>query len=184
MPAIKVDLASYNNNWYKPGSAIKRFIWYYINLLFFKSGIFPFYGIKTFLLKLFGAKIGKNVLIKPHVNIKYPWLLQLGNNIWIGENVWIDNLAEVKIGDNVCISQSALLLSGNHDYSVSTFDLMVKPIIIEDGVWVCAKAIICGGVICAQHSIISTASVLSTSTEAFGIYRGNPAVKIKDRVIQ
>jgi putative colanic acid biosynthesis acetyltransferase WcaF len=180
---MQVDLAKYNNSWYKPGSAVKRFIWHYVNLLFFKSGVFPFYGIKVFLLKLFGAKMGKNILIKPHVNIKYPWFLTLGNNIWIGENVWLDNLGEITIGNNVCISQGALLISGNHDYTVTSFDLIVKPIVLEDGVWICAKAIICGGTICKSHSVITAGSVVSSQTEVYGIYTGNPAVKIKTRVI-
>jgi putative colanic acid biosynthesis acetyltransferase WcaF len=180
---MQVDLAKYNNSWYKPGSAVKRFIWHYVNLVFFRSGIFPFYGIKVFLLKLFGAKIGKNVLIKPHVNIKYPWFLTLGNNIWIGENVWLDNLGEISVADNVCISQGALLISGNHDYTNISFDLIVKPIVLEAGVWICAKAIICGGAICKSHCVITAGSVVSSQTESYGIYTGNPAVKIKTRVI-
>ncbi len=181
---MKVDLSTYNNSWYKPGSSLKRFAWHYVNIVFFRSGFFPLYKLKTSLLRIFGAKVGKNVLIKPHVNIKYPWFLQLGNNIWIGEEVWIDNLAEVKIADNVCLSQGALLLCGNHNYTKTSFDLIVKPIILEEGVWICAKSIICGGVVCRNHSIVSTASVLSNTTEAFGIYKGNPAVKIKQRLME
>ncbi len=180
---MKVDLATYNNQWYKPGAAAKRFAWHYINLFFFRSGFFPFYGIKVFLLKMFGAKLGKNVLIKPHVNIKYPWFLTLGNNIWIGEEVWFDNLAQITIGDNVCISQGVLLISGNHNYATTTFDLMVKPIIIEEGVWICAKAIICGGAICNSHAVITVGSILSTEAEAYGIYTGNPAIKVKTRFV-
>jgi putative colanic acid biosynthesis acetyltransferase WcaF len=180
---LKVDLSTYNNQWYKPGSAAKRFVWHYVNLFFFRSGLFPFYGIKVFLLKMFGAKLGKNVFIKPHVNIKYPWFLTLGNNIWIGEEAWLDNLAQITMGDNVCISQGALLISGNHNYASPTFDLMVKPIVIEDGVWICAKAIICGGAICKSHAVITAGSILSMEAEAYGIYTGNPAIKVKTRVI-
>lgn len=127
--------------------------------------------------------MGSNVLIKPHVSIKYPWLLQIGNNVWIGEEVWIDNLAQVTIGNNVCISQGALLLCGNHDYTKTTFDLIVKPIVIEEGVWLCAKSVVCCGVVCAQHSILSTSSTLSSSTLPFGIYQGTPAKMIKTRTI-
>jgi putative colanic acid biosynthesis acetyltransferase WcaF len=180
---LKVDLASYNNAWYKPGNPIKRILWFYTNAIFFNSGLFPFYGLKRFFLKLYGASIGKNVLIKPHVNIKYPWLLTVGNNVWVGEQVWIDNLAPVSIGNNVCISQGALLLCGNHNYKKTTFDLSVNPIIIEDGVWICAKTIIVGGVTCASHTVINTGSVLLQSTEPYGIYAGNPAGIIKTRTI-
>ncbi len=180
---MKVDLSKYNNNWYKPGSSIKRMLWYFVNVFFFKSGWFPFYSLKVFLLKLFSAKIGKGVCIKPYVNIKYPWFLQIGNNVWIGENVWIDNLDNVTIGNNVCISQGALLLCGNHDYTKPTFDLMVKPIIIEDGVWLGAKCTIFGGVLCANHSVFLASTFVSSSSMPFGVYSGNPAIKLRDRKI-
>jgi putative colanic acid biosynthesis acetyltransferase WcaF len=180
---MKVDLSTYNNNWYKPGSAAKRFVWYYVNLFFLKSGLFPVYGLKVFLLRMFGAKIGKGVCIKPHVNIKYPWLLEIGNHVWIGENVWIDNLATVTIGNNACISQGALLLCGNHDYTKTTFDLMVKPIRIEDGVWIGAQCTIFGGAVCASHSVFSAGAFFSANiSEQFSVYAGNPAIKVKERV--
>lgn len=180
---MEVNLSHYNNSGYKPGSAFKRFIWHYINVLFFNSGIFPFYGLKVFMLRLFGAKIGKGVLIKPYVTIKYPWYLEIGDFTWIGEHVWIDNLAQVKIGAHVCISQGAYLLTGNHDYKKSGFDLIVKDITIEDAVWIGAKSVVCPGVICKTHSILSVGSVLSNDMEPYGIYKGNPAIKIKDRKI-
>ena len=178
---MKVDLSTYNNNWYKPGNPVKRILWYYVNLIFFKSGWFPFYGVKVLLLKLFGASIGSEVLIKPFVNIKYPWFLTIGDHVWIGENVWIDNLAQVTIGNNVCISQGALLLSGNHDYKSISFDLMVSPITLEDGVWICAKAVVCSGVTCYSHSIVNAGSIATQNCEANCIYKGNPAIKIKTR---
>src|SRR5687767_5823007 len=102
---MHTDLSAYSNSWYKPGSSLKRILWHYTNMVFFKSGVFPFYRLKVFLLILFGAKVGKKVLIKPFVNIKYPWFLIIKDFVWIGENVWIDNLADVSIGNNVCISQ-------------------------------------------------------------------------------
>lgn len=181
---MSTDLSTYNNSWYKPGSPIKRFCWYWVNIVFFKSGIFPFYGLKRSLLKLFGAKIGKGVLIKPFVNIKYPWLLELGDHIWIGEHVWIDNLAMVIIGNNVCISQGAFLLTGNHDYSKRSFDLMVKPITLEEAVWIGANAIVCPGIVCSKYSVLAVGSVANSNMEANGIYTGNPAVKTKDRIFE
>jgi putative colanic acid biosynthesis acetyltransferase WcaF len=180
---MSVDLSAYNNKWYKPGSSLKRFFWYWTNVVFFKTGLFPVYGLKTFLLRLFGAKVGQGVLIKPFTNIKYPWLLELGDHIWIGENVWIDNLAKVMIGNNVCISQGALLLTGNHDFSKRTFDLVVKPIVVEEGVWIGAKAVVCGGSVCRSHAVIAVGSVVNDEADAYGIYKGNPAMKIKQRKI-
>lgn len=140
-------------------------------------------GIKRFLLRFFGARIGKGLIIKNHVNIKYPWFLSIGDHCWIGEQVWIDNLAPVKIAHHVCVSQGAMLLTGNHNYKKETFDLMVGEITIDDGVWIGAKSVVCPGLSLKSHSVISVGSVLTQNTEAYFIYRGNPAQKIKQRVI-
>ena len=178
------DLSSFNNSWYKPGSGLKILLWYFINILFIINPLNPFSSLKIFVLRLFGAKIGKGVLIKPSVNIKYPWLLTIGDNVWIGENVWIDNLAKVIIENNVCISQEAMLLCGNHNYKKSTFDLMVGEIHLEDGVWVGAKSVVCPNVRMKSHSILSVGSVITSDTEEYAIYQGNPAIKVRERRIE
>lgn len=180
----KTDLASFNNDWYKPGgSGFKRVVWYLVNKWFFTSA-FPFYAPKCFLLKLFGAKVGKNVVIKPRVSIKYPWHLVIGNNVWIGELVWIDNLAKVTLKDNTCVSQGAMLLCGNHNYKKTSFDLMVASITIEEGAWVGAKAVVCPGVKLGNHSLLTVGSIATSNIEPYSIYQGNPAKKIKDRIIR
>jgi|SRR3954462_5992449 putative colanic acid biosynthesis acetyltransferase WcaF len=179
----KTDLSKFDNTWYDTGAnAFKRAAWYIVNAIFLNSA-FPISRVKIGLLKAFGSKIGKRVIIKPHVNIKYPWKLTIGNNVWIGEGVWIDNLANVIMKDNVCISQGAFLLCGNHNYKKESFDLIVKEIIMEEGVWVGAKAIICPGVTCFSHSVLTVASVASKNLDADSIYSGNPAVKIRKRAI-
>ncbi|NJN27364.1 MAG: colanic acid biosynthesis acetyltransferase WcaF [Cyclobacteriaceae bacterium] len=179
-----VDLSTYNNSWYHPGAGIlKRSLWHMVNHLIFTHGLLPFSSLKIRILRWFGAKVGLGVNIKPSVNIKYPWLLELGDHVWIGEKVWIDNLAMVTIGSHVCLSQGAMLLTGNHDFSRSTFDLKVGAISLENGAWIGAKAIVCPGVLCGAHSILSVASVATKNLEAHGIYRGNPAVKVKTRTV-
>ncbi len=178
---MPVDLASFSNPEYNPGNPIKRGLWYFFNLLFLMNPWNSFSGLKKGVLRLFGCKIGKGVVIKPGVNIKYPWFLEIGDHSWIGERVWIDNLGKVKIGSNVCISQGALLLCGNHNYKKSTFDLMVGDIIVEDGVWIGAKSTVTGGVTCHSHAILATGSVTSVSLESYTIYRGNPAEIVRKR---
>ncbi|MEA3451961.1 MAG: WcaF family extracellular polysaccharide biosynthesis acetyltransferase [Bacteroidota bacterium] len=181
---MKTDLSKFNNSWYNPGkNIIIRFFWYFTNAIFFISPLFPFSSIKKLILKIYGAKIGKGVVIKPSVNIKYPWNLKIGDYSWIGEKVWIDNLDDVIIGNNVSISQGSLLISGNHNFKKTTFDLIVGKIIIEDGVWIGAKAIVSGGVTCHSHSVLTIASVASKNLEAYGIYKGNPAKFVKKREI-
>jgi putative colanic acid biosynthesis acetyltransferase WcaF len=181
---MKTVLSKYDNSWYKPGkNGIVRLIWFMVNALFLINPLNPSSAIKIFWLKLFGAKIGKGVVIKPSVNIKYPWNLQIDEYAWIGEKVWIDNLSQVKIGANCCLSQGAMLLCGNHNYKVPTFDLIIGDITLEDGVWIGAQAVVCPGIVCGSHSVLAVASVASSNLEAYGIYRGNPAVKIKERKI-
>lgn len=178
-----VDLSAFNNSWYRPGSSLKRVIWYLCNSVFIKSYIpFPI-TLKRRLLTLFGAKLGKNVIIKPDVNIKFPWFLEVGDNVWIGEGAWIDNLATVKIGSNVCISQGAYILTGNHDYKKKGFDLIIKPVVIEDGVWIGAKTVICPGVTLRTHAVITAGAVAARDADAYMIYSGNPAMPVRRREI-
>ena len=180
----KTDLSKYNNTWYHPGKKVVCVLWYFINVVFFVSHIIPLSSLKVWLLKLFGAKLGRNVVIKPGVNIKYPWKLVIGDYSWLGEDVWIDNLEQVTIGSNVCISQGAMLLCGNHNYKKTTFDLMVNEIILEEGVWLGAKSIVCSGVRCKTHAILSVGSIANIDLEPYTIYQGNPAKKIRNRVIE
>ncbi len=180
-----VDLSKFTtNNFPKGASVFKQGVWYYFNILVLKSSLFPFMGFKIKLLRLFGAHIGKGVVIKPCVNVKFPWKLVVGDYCWIGENVWIDNLDNVTLGNNVCISQGALLLTGNHDYRVSSFPYRNAPIVIEDGVWIGAKTVVCSGVICKSHAILTVGSVATKNLEADTIYQGNPAIAVRKRIIE
>jgi putative colanic acid biosynthesis acetyltransferase WcaF len=181
---LRTDLSKYSNDWYQTGgSLLKRSVWYCLNACFLASA-FPFSGFKLGLLRLFGAKIGKGVVVKPFVYIKYPWNLKVGDHVWIGERVWIDNLALVQIGSNSCLSQEAYIFCGNHNYKKSGFDLMTNPVTLEDGVWIGAKAIVCPGVVCHSHAVLATGSVASRNLEAYSVYQGNPAVRVKERKLE
>jgi putative colanic acid biosynthesis acetyltransferase WcaF len=108
----------------------------------------------------------------------------VGSNVWIGEGVWIDNLVDVKIRNNVCLSQGSYILTGSHDYKKSTFDLILGPIVLEDGVWIGAKSTVCPGVTCSEHSVLALGSVATTNLIKYGIYQGNPAVFKRKRLIE
>ena len=181
---MKTDLFAYTNNTYNPGSKLKIGLWYVVNAVCFANYFMPISSIKVILLRAFGAKIGKGVVIKPNVTIKYPWLLEIGDHVWIGEQVWIDNLAKVTIGDHVCISQGALLLCGNHNYKKPSFDLLVGKISIEEGAWIGAKAVVCPSVTVHSHAILAVGSVATKNLEPYSIYQGNPAIKSRDRKIE
>jgi len=181
----QTDLSSYNNHPYHPGgNLLKRLFWLYINAIVFNNSLLPFNGLKVLLLRLFGAKIGKKVTIKPCVNIKYPWFLSVGDNTWIGENVWIDNLLMITIGKNVCLSQGVVLLTGSHNYKKSTFDLITGSIVLEDGVWIGALAVVNQGITAASHAVLATGSIATKNLDAYSVYQGNPAVKVRSRVVE
>ncbi len=180
-----VDLRSFDGSDYNKGAGfIKIALWYFVNALLVKPSFITLMWGKMFLLKIFGAKIGKRIYLKPGVNVKSPWNLQIGDDCWIGENVWIDNLDKVIIGNNVCISQGAMLLTGNHDYAISSMPYRNAPIIINDGAWIGAKTVVCPGVTVGKNSILTVGSIATKNMVADGIYQGNPAQKIRDRVIK
>ncbi len=180
----QTDLSRYNNDWYRPGARWKIILWHFTNAWLFNSYAPLPSGLKVSLLRLFGARVGVGVMIKPAVNIKYPWLLFIGDHVWIGEGVWIDNLTEVTIGNNVCLSQGAMLLTGNHDYRSPTFDLKVAAITLENGAWIGAKATVCPGVRVGSHAILSVGSVATRALDSYTVYQGNPAVAIRKRDIR
>lgn len=183
--AVSPSLADYAPGQYDPGAYwLKRGCWYLINAFIFQSWLFPFSGAKALLLQIFGARIGVGLIIKPRVNIKHPWRLVIGDDVWIGEGVWIDNLVTVHIGSNVCLSQDALVLTGSHDYSDPSFRLTLGEVHLEDGAWIAARSVVCPGVRCGRNAVITVGSVLRKDAEPDGVYAGNPAVLIRRRVIR
>jgi putative colanic acid biosynthesis acetyltransferase WcaF len=181
---LKVALDVYKDRAEDHQNPIKWGLWYGISIVFFETR-WPWPSrIKVFLLKCFGAKVGRGVVIKPGVRIKFPWKLSVGDYVWVGDDVWIDNLASVEVGSHVCISQGAYLLTGNHDYKSPCFNLMAESIKIEDGVWIAAKAVIAPGSVIESHAVITAGSILVKRAEAYKIYQGNPAMAIRDRKIE
>lgn len=166
------------------GNFFRAVLWELAGFLFLRNPLCIFSPFKCFVLTVFGASIGVGVVIKQGVQIKYPWKLTVGDDSWIGEGVWIDNIVPVEIGKNVCLSQGAYLCTGNHDWTKHDFPLVAKTIVIEDGVWVGAKAIVAPGVRMCSHSIVTAGSLLAKDSQPYKIYTGNPAIYVKDRIIQ
>lgn len=155
------NLSEYRNDDFDPGgTVIVRLVWYYLSLIIFESGWVPVSGIKTPLLRLFGSRVGRGVIIKPNVRIKFPWRLTVGDHCWIGQEVWIDNLANVTLESDVCISQGAYLCTGSHDHRSPTFELKVAPILVKHGAWIAAKAIILQGAVIEAGEVVSAGAVV------------------------
>ena len=179
-----IDLARFDNSWYTPGrSRLIQAAWFFVGLPLVRCAVLPGSGLRRELLRLFGCRVGRGVVIKPGVRVKYPWRLVVGDHAWIGEDVWIDNLADVVIGSNVCISQGAYLCTGNHDWSDPAFGLMTKPITIRDGAWVGARALLAPGVTLGCCAVAAAGSVVTKDIPAYEIHAGNPARFVRRRVI-
>lgn len=177
-----VQLEHYDNSWYQPGGSFaKRALWMLLGQHVFASTWFPSSSARVRLLRAFGARIGNGVVIKPSVAVKYPWHLELGDNCWIGERVWIDNLTAVRIGSNACVSQGAYLCTGNHDWSEPGFGLMIAPIQICEGAWAGAKCVLTPGCTLGRYAIAAAGSVITGNVPDMHIYAGNPARYVKTR---
>ncbi|QJB30580.1 colanic acid biosynthesis acetyltransferase WcaF [Chitinophaga oryzae] len=178
---MKTNLAAFNTGTYHAGPKWKVLAWYFCNYYVLNSALPWPYAMKRGLLRLFGATIGKGLVIKTKVRIKYPWRLTIGDHCWLGEGVWIDNLEDVTLGDDVCISQGALLLTGNHDYKRPDFPYRLGKIHIESGAWIGAMAVVCAGVTCGSHSVLTVNAVASRDLQPWMIYSGNPALPVRTR---
>lgn len=124
------------------------------------------------LLRAFGARIGRGGRIKPRLRVKFPWRLSVGDDCWLGEAVWIDNLAPVRLGDRVCISQGAYLCTGNHDYTSPGFDLRLGPITIDDDAWIAAMAILAPGTRVGAGAVVGLGTVVGGVVPPGAIIRG------------
>jgi putative colanic acid biosynthesis acetyltransferase WcaF len=126
------------------------------------------------LLRSFGARIGRGGRIKPRLRVKFPWRLTVGDHCWLGEAVWIDNLAPVSLADRVCLSQGVYLCTGNHDYRAEGFDLRVASILIGSEAWVAAGAILGPGTEIGDGAVVGLGSVTSGPVPAGMVVAGNP----------
>ncbi|WP_417241073.1 MULTISPECIES: WcaF family extracellular polysaccharide biosynthesis acetyltransferase [Pseudomonadota] len=168
---MRLDL--YDNSEFDRGaSRVKELCWIIVSGLAFSTWL-PGSGWRCWLLKAFGARIGAGVVLKPNVSIKFPWKLTLGDHVWIGERVWIDNLDQVTIGNHSCLSQGAYLCTGSHDWTKLNFALITKPITIGNFCWVGAHASMAPGSTMADGAILAMKAFGSGNMKANQIYLGN-----------
>lgn len=182
-PGTKPRLASYDGSRLVRGrSFIVEALWLACQAVFVRSWI-PGSSHRRFLLRLFGGRIAKGVVIKPGIRVKFPWRLSIGADSWIGEDVWIDNLAPVTIAADCCLSQGSYLCTGSHDWGDQGFGLITKPIDIREGAWIAARTSIGPGVTVGEGAVLAFASVAVTDLDPWTIYQGNPAAPVKPRRI-
>jgi putative colanic acid biosynthesis acetyltransferase WcaF len=157
-------------------------LWWLVDALLFKPSPQIMYGWRRMLLRAFGAKIGKNVIIRPSATITYPWKVTIGDYSWIGDNAELYSLGNIYIGSNVVVSQKCYLCTGTHDYQKPTFDIYAQPIIIEDQSWLATDVFVGPSVTIGKGALVGARSTVLKNIEGGYIYAGNPLKQIKQRV--
>lgn len=163
-----------NGDFQRGAPRLTEALWLVAEWLLLASWV-PGSGWRRALLRAFGARIGNGVVIKPRVRVKFPWRLEVGDHSWIGEKVWIDNLAVVRLGSHVCLSQGAYLCTGSHDWGRESFDLITRPIMIDDHAWIGAFARLAPGSHVESGAVLAMAGMAGGRLAAWTIHRGNPA---------
>ena len=179
---MKIELSKYKQDWYdrgRPGWFI--ILWWFVQGTFFRLTLHNMYRYRAFILRIFGAKVGKNVKIRASAKFHYPWKIEIGENSWIGDNVYFYSLDKIIIGSNCVISQNTYLNTGNHEISDPYFGLITKKIVINDGVWIGANCFVNLGVIIGENSVVGAMSNVIKNISDNLVCVGNPCKAIASR---
>jgi putative colanic acid biosynthesis acetyltransferase WcaF len=155
--------------------------WWIVYALFFRPSPQVFYGWRRFLLRCFGAKIGKKVIIRPSAQITYPWKVSIGDFSWIGDNVVLYSLGEIEIGKNTVVSQKSYLCTGFHDYNEIDFPIISEKIVIEDQCWLATDVYVAPGVTIGKGTVVGARSSVFKDLPPGKVCVGSPAKILKDR---
>ena len=150
--------------------------------VFFKLSPQFFYGWRRFLLRSFGAQIGKDVIIRPSAQITYPWKVKIGDYSWIGDEVVLYSLGEIEIGSNSVISQRSYICTGTHDYDSKDFRIYAKKITIGSKCWLATDVYVAPSVTIGENTVVGARSSVFKDLPSNKVCLGSPAKPIKDRL--
>jgi putative colanic acid biosynthesis acetyltransferase WcaF len=165
-------------SWNRPVAVV--YLWGLVELAFVTNPLQISSRVRVAVLRAFGAEIGSGVVFRPRTRVRFPWKLQVGDDSWIGEGVWIHNQDQVVIGRDVVISQDTFMTTGSHAHR-RDMALITRPIHVEDGVWVTARCIVLGGARLGRSSLVQPASVVRGDIPENAVVSGNPAVVVGER---
>jgi putative colanic acid biosynthesis acetyltransferase WcaF len=148
---------------------IKAQIWFGVQII---SNASQSSRIRVAMLRIFGAQIGTNVIIRNRSRIHFPWNLEIGDDCWIGDGVWFINHERITLGSNICISQRTIICSGGHDYRSASLEYAHKPVLIKSGAWVCLDAKVLPGVTIGECSVVSAGEVARKSVPDYSMLVG------------
>jgi len=156
-------------------------LWWLVQGTLFGMSPQGLYGWRRWLLRLFGAKIGKGAIIRQTVRTPYPWKLTIGDHCHIGDAVHLYTYGEIEIGDCVVISQRSYICTGTHDHTSPTFDLLAKKIVIESEAWVATDVFVAPGVRIGHGAVVGARSSVFRDVPPGAITVGTPAKVIGKR---
>ncbi|MEM1308577.1 MAG: WcaF family extracellular polysaccharide biosynthesis acetyltransferase [Cyanobacteria bacterium P01_C01_bin.70] len=178
------DLRQYDQSWYSPGrSKGWVLLWWLVQAVVFPLTLHAHHAPRRMLLRWFGAKVGRGVVIRPSARFHYPWKVEIGDYSWIGSGVEFYSLGHIRIGNHCVISQNTYLCTGSHNPSDRAFGLQVAPITIENGVWVAAGCFVGLGVTIGANSIVGARSSVFSDLPAGHICLGSPCKPHKLRTV-
>lgn len=161
----KRDLSQFQGLGYDKGGPIwKQAVWHVVSYTVFQKWWFPIKA-RPAVLRLFGATIGDHVRIREDVKINLPWKLTLGDHCWVGDGARLLTADDLIVGRGVCISQDAFICTGGHDPRSPTFEFITQPVVIEDGAWVAADALVMYGVTIGAHAVVGARAVVTKDVE-------------------
>lgn len=175
-------LDKFDNRGFDRGAGcLREGAWWVVRSLLFA----PWFPVpscwKVAALRLFGARVGRGVVIRGRVNITFPWRVEIGDHVWIGDEVLILSLGAVKIGSHTCISQRAFLCTGSHNHRKESFDLVVKPVTVGESCWIGAQAFVGPGVKVGKGATVGAGAVVIKDVKAGTVVAGNPAAVVGKR---
>ena len=160
---------------------ISRVVWGFVNVLFFKYSPKPFFAWRSFLLRMFGARVGKGVHVYPGVKIWAPWNLELGDECGIANGVNLYSQGKISISRRAVVSQGSHLVAGTHDYTKPGYPLLTFPIHIGEYVWIAADTFIHPGVTIGEGCVIGARAVVTKDMPEWTVCAGHPCKPIKTR---
>jgi len=179
---MQVDLSRYENP-LPLRNKLGRALWGVVQAVLFRPSLRPCHGWRRFLLRLFGARVGQGALIYPGCRIWAPWNLDIGEYVWLGDDVDCYCVDKIVLGGHSVVSQYAFLCAATHDPTDPHMRLITAPIHIGAGAWVCAGAFVGPGRTIGEGAIVGARAVVTKDVPPWTIVGGNPARELKKRVL-
>jgi putative colanic acid biosynthesis acetyltransferase WcaF len=166
----------------RPGWFVQ--VWWLVQSTLFRLSPQFLYGWRRFLLRLFGARVGCNVLVRPTATVTYPWKVSIGDYSWIGDDVILYSLGEIEIGTHAVVSQRSYICTGTHDFKSTPFDIQASKIVIEDEAWIATDVFVAPGVRIGHGTVVGARSSVFADLPAMVVCVGTPAKPIRPRILQ